>query len=51
MVDVDEVLDRLSAELAERDARIAELEAERAGQRATATALVKDPAEDGRPHE
>lgn len=30
MTDVDEVLDRLGAELTERDARIAELEAERA---------------------
>jgi DivIVA domain-containing protein len=34
MADVDEVLDRLGAELAERDARIAELEASLAGARA-----------------
>ncbi|WP_443034036.1 DivIVA domain-containing protein [Streptomyces sp. CA2R106] len=34
MVDVDEVLERLGAELAERDARIAELEAHLAGGRA-----------------
>jgi hypothetical protein len=47
MVDVDEILDRLGAELAERDARISELEAERAGHRATS--LVKEP-DDGRPH-
>lgn len=33
MLDVDEVLDRLGAELAERDARIAELEASLAGSR------------------
>lgn len=31
MLDVDEVLDRLGAELAERDARIAELESSLAG--------------------
>ncbi|OII63927.1 cell division protein DivIVA [Streptomyces sp. CC53] len=36
MVDVDDVLDRLAAELAERDARIAELEAALAGAQATA---------------
>jgi DivIVA domain-containing protein len=35
MLDVDEVLDRLGAELAERDARIADLEASLAGVRAT----------------
>lgn len=35
MADVDDVLDRLGAELTERDARIAELEAQRAGERAT----------------
>ncbi|MBY8877012.1 DivIVA domain-containing protein [Actinacidiphila acidipaludis] len=34
MIDVDEVLDRLGAELAERDARIAELESSLAGARA-----------------
>ncbi|MFH8794439.1 DivIVA domain-containing protein [Streptomyces sp. NPDC017941] len=38
MLDVDEALDRLSAELAERDARIAELEAALAGAQATAVA-------------
>ncbi|MCS0634440.1 DivIVA domain-containing protein [Streptomyces sp. LP05-1] len=37
MSDVDDVLDRLGAELAERDARIAELEAALAGAQATAT--------------
>lgn len=36
MLDVDEVLDRLGAELAERDARITELESELAGARAAA---------------
>ncbi|GGR68736.1 hypothetical protein GCM10010252_03400 [Streptomyces aureoverticillatus] len=36
MVDVDEALDRIAAELAERDARIAELEAALAGAQATA---------------
>lgn len=36
MNDVDDVLDRLSAELAERDARIAELEAALAGAHAAA---------------
>ncbi|WP_031506090.1 DivIVA domain-containing protein [Streptomyces megasporus] len=36
MADVDDVLDRLGAELAERDARIAELEASLAGERAAA---------------
>ncbi|MCH0540073.1 DivIVA domain-containing protein [Streptomyces sp. MUM 203J] len=36
MTDVDDVLDRLAAELAERDARIAELEAALAGAQATA---------------
>lgn len=38
MADVDDVLDRLAAELTERDARIAELEAECAGGRAVALA-------------
>lgn len=44
MLDVDEVLDRLGAELAERDARIADLEASLAGVQATSVApsLVKD---------
>ncbi|GHC48273.1 DivIVA domain-containing protein [Streptomyces flavofungini] len=36
MVDVDEALDRIGAELAERDARIAELETALAGAQATA---------------
>lgn len=36
MLDADEVLDRLAAELAERDARIADLEAALAGAQATA---------------
>jgi DivIVA domain-containing protein len=36
MTDVDDVLDRVAAELAHRDARIAELEAALAGHRATA---------------
>lgn len=36
MTDVDDVLDRLGAELAERDARIAELEAALAGAQAAA---------------
>ncbi|SEN52883.1 DivIVA domain-containing protein [Actinacidiphila rubida] len=47
MLDVDEVLDRLGAELAERDARIAELEASLAGAQAAhgATLLKTD---DGR---
>ncbi|MER7109064.1 DivIVA domain-containing protein [Streptomyces sp. NPDC000229] len=37
MAEVDDVLDRLGAELAERDARIAELEAALAGARAEAS--------------
>ncbi|MEE4543402.1 DivIVA domain-containing protein [Streptomyces sp. V4-01] len=40
MLDVDEVLDRLGAELAERDARIAELESSLAGVQAGAQAGV-----------
>ena len=36
MADVDDVLDRLGAELAERDARIAELESALAGAQAAA---------------
>ena len=43
MIDVDEVLDRLGAELAERDARIAELEASLAGVRAHGATLLKEP--------
>lgn len=42
MIDVDEVLDRLGAELAERDARIAELEASLAGVRAHGATLLKE---------
>ncbi|MFI9099465.1 cell division protein DivIVA [Streptomyces fildesensis] len=38
MLDADEVLDRLAAELAERDARIADLESALAGAQATALA-------------
>lgn len=48
MEDVDDVLDRLSAELAERDARIAELESALAGAQATAVArpdLFTEPGE------
>ncbi|WP_425086258.1 DivIVA domain-containing protein [Streptomyces hainanensis] len=41
MAEVDDVLDRLAAELAERDARITELETALAG--AQALALHKDP--------
>jgi DivIVA domain-containing protein len=48
MLDVDEVLDRLGAELTERDARIAELEAALAGARVT---LLKDPEPQDRPDE
>jgi DivIVA domain-containing protein len=47
MLDVDEVLDRLGAELAERDARIAELESSLAGVRAAHGAtLMKDDDQD-----
>ncbi|MCL2551054.1 MAG: cell division protein DivIVA [Actinomycetia bacterium] len=43
MLDVDEMLDRLGAELAERDARIAELESSLAGvQAAHGASLLKD---------
>ncbi|EME98062.1 hypothetical protein [Streptomyces mobaraensis] len=42
MTDTDDVLDRLAAELAERDARIAELEAALAGTRAEARGAVRD---------
>ena len=46
MADVDDALGRLGAELAERDARIAELEAALADAQATATApgLFEKPA-------
>ncbi|UQA93264.1 DivIVA domain-containing protein [Streptomyces halobius] len=56
MSDVDDVLDRLGAELAERDSRIAELEAALAGAHAAAMGapgLIQDarpgPVEDARP--
>jgi DivIVA domain-containing protein len=48
MTDVDEALDRLGAELAERDARIAELESALAGAQATAVGrpdLIEPPRE------
>ncbi|WP_330240612.1 DivIVA domain-containing protein [Streptomyces sp. NBC_00525] len=58
MADVDEALGRLGAELAERDARIAELEAALAGAQATRTGgpdLFKEPRDetpdDGAPHD
>ncbi|MFI1096712.1 cell division protein DivIVA [Streptomyces sp. NPDC020917] len=47
MLDVDEMLDRLGAELAERDARIAELESSLAGvQAAHGASLLKDDGHD-----
>ena len=49
MADVDDVLGRLGAELAERDARIAELESALAGAQATAVSspdLFKKPGEE-----
>nr|WP_155073780.1 DivIVA domain-containing protein [Streptomyces taklimakanensis] len=49
MEEVDDVLDRLGAELAERDARIAELEASLAGAQAVATGrhdLFEKPGDD-----
>jgi DivIVA domain-containing protein len=48
MEDVDDVLDRLGAELTERDARIAELEARCAGGRAVVLAEEAQPR--NRPH-
>ena len=53
MVDVDEALDRLGAELAERDARIAELESALAGAQATAVNgpdLLKRPDQESGEH-
>ncbi|MFC7219859.1 DivIVA domain-containing protein [Streptomyces polyrhachis] len=50
MAEVDDTLDRLAAELAERDARIAELEAALAGARAAAVAAQEASApQDQRP--
>ncbi|MFJ3900917.1 DivIVA domain-containing protein [Streptomyces sp. NPDC090025] len=49
MADVDDVLDRLAAELAERDARIADLEAALAGSGAGAGSLAQGQAQDGGP--
>lgn len=49
MADVDEVLARLGAELAERDSRIAELESTLAGAQATAVGrpdLFENPGEE-----
>ncbi|WP_312018727.1 DivIVA domain-containing protein [Streptomyces sp. I05A-00742] len=49
MADADDVLDRLAAELAERDARIAELEAALAGARAEAATVRPDGPRDAPP--
>ncbi|MDG4862146.1 DivIVA domain-containing protein [Streptomyces sp. T-3] len=49
MAEVDDALDRLGAELAERDARIAELESALAG--AHATAIGADPFSKGSPQD
>ncbi|WP_406013358.1 DivIVA domain-containing protein [Streptomyces sp. NBC_00984] len=52
MMDVDEALDRLSAELSERDARIAELESALVGAQATAVGgpgLIERPQEQPQP--
>ena len=46
MADVDDVLGRLGAEIAERDARIADLEAALAGARAAGTATDEQAGED-----
>ncbi|MFE9686297.1 DivIVA domain-containing protein [Streptomyces sp. NPDC006285] len=46
MADVDDALGRLGAELAERDARIADLEAALAGARSTAAPSLEKPAEE-----
>ncbi|KJY42498.1 cell division protein DivIVA [Streptomyces sp. NRRL B-1568] len=55
MTETDDVLDRLGAELAERDARIAELEAALAGAQAAAAgadrALVEDAKPEAQGHE
>ncbi|AVH56682.1 MULTISPECIES: DivIVA domain-containing protein [Streptomyces] len=46
MADVDDALGRLGAEIAERDARIADLEAALAGARASAAASLRKPTEE-----
>ncbi|MGW0709107.1 DivIVA domain-containing protein [Streptomyces sp. NPDC002643] len=46
MTEVDDALNRLAAELAERDARIADLESALAGAHAATTSLVKRDEED-----
>jgi DivIVA domain-containing protein len=46
MADVDDALGRLGAEIAERDARITDLETALAGARATATASLRKRAEE-----
>ncbi|MFD5076277.1 DivIVA domain-containing protein [Streptomyces sp. NPDC058371] len=46
MADVDDALGRLGAEIAERDARIADLEDDLAGARATAVTSLSKPAEE-----
>ncbi|WP_307544459.1 DivIVA domain-containing protein [Streptomyces sp. V3I8] len=46
MADVDDALSRVGAELAERDARIADLEAALAGARPTAVTSLRKPVED-----
>lgn len=46
MADVDDVLNRLGAELAERDARIADLESELAGARAARVPMTKPEQQD-----
>ncbi|MEW2485868.1 hypothetical protein [Streptomyces sp. NPDC048411] len=54
MADVDDALGRLGAELAERDARIAELESALAGAQATAVGgvgLLKEPQDRPRPEQ
>lgn len=45
MADVDDALGKLGAELAERDARIADLEAALVSARATATTSLRKPVE------
>jgi len=46
MADVDDALGRLGAEIAERDARIADLEAALAGARASAATSLRKPTEE-----